>query len=246
MLRPLWFVLLAILAFLAVLVVRLPARWISAALPADALCNAATGTLWNGECASLTLKGRSLGRFGWQLQSLSILHLAATAIIVIDGPALRARTTADLARGGALTLHDLQLNLQLPASWVPRLPPDLSGQLNANLALLRVSDGWVRELRGRIDAQKLISGGPQPAPLGSYELDFDGVHQDGKLVGRLRDLGGPLDVIGSLTLNATPGYLLEGTVAARADANAELQRQLSMLGAPDAAGRRRFAQEAQL
>jgi hypothetical protein len=54
-------------------------------------------------------------------------------------------------------------------------------------------------------------------------------------------LGGPLAVAGTLRMTPEPGFVLEGTVASRANATPELARQLQMLGAPDAQGRRSFS-----
>lgn len=246
MLRLRWFVLLALLAFIGVLLLRLPARWISAALPQDVACADASGTLWHGQCAVLTLSGQSLGQLNWQLASWSLLGRRATANTSVVGSALQASASIEVTNGSEWLLRDLRLELRLPTPWVARIPADLAGRLSAQLQWLRLKDGWVRDIRGTIQAQQLVSGGPAPAPLGNFEINFNEPPQAGKLVGKLRDLGGPLAVQGSLTLLPSPGYLLEGTVAARAEANAVLQRQLAMLGAPDAAGRRRFAQEAAL
>jgi hypothetical protein len=60
-------------------------------------------------------------------------------------------------------------------------------------------------------------------------------------VGDLTDLGGPLAVRGTLRLTNQPGYVLEGQVAARADAAPELVSNLQFLGTPDASGRRPFS-----
>ncbi len=63
----------------------------------------------------------------------------------------------------------------------------------------------------------------------------------GELTGAVRDLGGPLQVSGTLHLTAAGGFELQGLVAPRASASPELIENLRFLGTPDAAGRRTFA-----
>jgi hypothetical protein len=58
---------------------------------------------------------------------------------------------------------------------------------------------------------------------------------------RAHDLGGPLALAGTLRMTPEPGFVVDGTVAARPTASPNLVRQLQMLGAPDAQGRRSFS-----
>lgn len=244
--RSVWLVLLIVVAFAAVVAARLPARWISSGFPAGLACGAASGTIWRGDCAALTLHSQPVGRLSWQLHPLALLAGRLDADARVDGPSLMVQAGISLTPGGNIRITDLKLDAQLPTPLITRLQGNLTGRLTADLPRALISNGWVREVGGRIQATQLISGGPQPAPLGGFELLFDAPAHDGKLVGRLHDLGGPLDVLGTVTLASNPGYLLEGTVAARQEANEVLVKQLALLGLPDAQGRRRFAQEAEL
>jgi hypothetical protein len=81
--------------------------------------------------------------------------------------------------------------------------------------------------------------------IGSYEIVFDAAPSGSDArTGRIKDLGGPLEVTGSLQFTRPPGYLLQGLVRSRPEASPTLQRQLEALGPADAEGRRTFAQEA--
>ncbi len=241
-----WFGLLLLLVFLAVVLARLPARWLTSRLPAEFICVDPGGTLWHGECTSMAVRGTPIGAISWDLKPLGLLALRLDAEIRVTGANLNLTTAASVRRNGDASFSDLKLNMALPTALAPRLPADLSGALSADLATLRIESGWVRAISGRIELRKLFSGGPEPAPLGNFEVKFSDPPTDGKLLGQVRDLGGPLQVEGSITLQPTPGYLLQGTVAARAEANEALRKQLAQLGTPDAAQRYRFAQEAEL
>jgi hypothetical protein len=132
------------------------------------------------------------------------------------------------------------------ARLLPGVPADLDGRVRLALEAFALRDRVVTALQGLVevrDVQQRTSDGR--LALGSYELRFDGSPgASGNIVGQLKDLGGPLDVQGTLALTPAPGYLLNGTVAVRPDAPPGLARQIAFLGSPDGAGRRPFAQEA--
>ena len=54
-------------------------------------------------------------------------------------------------------------------------------------------------------------------------------------------MGGPLALDATLQLTHDPGYVLQGQVAARPSAPAQLADQLKYLGTPDSSGRRPFS-----
>jgi hypothetical protein len=66
------------------------------------------------------------------------------------------------------------------------------------------------------------------------------------LNGRVRDLGGPLRVRGSIELDAKGRYLLTGEAAPGPGAGPAIFDTLSFLGAPDSQGRRPFTIEGSL
>jgi hypothetical protein len=149
--------------------------------------------------------------------------------------------SADLAYGvgGSLSLRSLVADLKLDPRQIPHMPPQLRGSLHTDLALVRLEHGRLAELKGRIEAHDLTQRTGHVTPLGSYALTFPGGGTEP--VGDLTDLGGPLAVRGTLRLTNQPGYVLEGQVAARADAAPELVSNLQFLGTPDASGRRPFS-----
>ena len=244
--RGLWWSALILLVFVAVVLARLPARWLTAKLPAELRCDDPGGTIWHGDCASLALRGQPLGSVAWVIHPQGLLLAHIDAQLQLSGPKLTGSSAVTLGRSGDLTLRDLKIGVDLPTPLIPRLAPDLSGHVQADLSELQIASGWIRDIRGRIECDQLFSGGPQSASLGNFELRFTDPPHSGQTVGQLHDLGGPLDVQGTLTLGATPGYLLEGSVAARPQASEVLRNLLARLGAADATGHHRFAQEAEL
>lgn len=232
----------ALLAFAVILLVRFPAHWAAGALPANVACSGISGTLWRGSCALLLVENVPAGRLEWQLRPARLLagKLAAHATLTRDSARIDAEV--ELGAGRHITARNLAALLPLDPSIVPGVPGELRGTLRADLPLLRLQQRIVRDVQGRIEVRDLVQHGSNPLPLGSYVVTFPPeAAAGGEPLGRLEDAGGPLAVTGTLRLTAEPGWVLEGTVAARPEAREALANQLRFLGAADAAGRRVFS-----
>lgn len=242
--RTIWILLSAAVAFLLILVVRLPAAWAAALLPAAAAieCIEPAGTLWRGHCRRLVAHGAPLGPLDWSLRPVALLRgaLAGTASLrPVQGP---VAADFELALdGGALELRAVNVDVQLDPPLLPQLPASLRGRVRAQLGLVRLADRRLEALTGRIETHRLQQVGQTATDIGDYELVFPEVAAGAPVRGTLRDLGGPLSVAGTVTLTTEPGYLIEGTVATRPQTPPALARQIEFLGTPDAAGRRPFS-----
>jgi Type II secretion system (T2SS), protein N len=235
-LRPLWIALLAAAAFAVILLSRLPASWV---VPRSGIvaCTSPDGTLWSGSCSGLTVERMPFGDLSWDVAPLRLLSGTLAAHVVARGP---VTGSADVAYGfgGSVSLRNVVTDLKLDPRQIPHLPPQLRGNVHTDLSLVRLEHGRIAELKGRIEAHDLSQRTGRVTPLGNYALTFPGGGTEP--VGTLVDLGGPLAVQGTLRLTNQPGYVLEGQVAARADAAPELVGNLEFLGSPDASGRRPF------
>lgn len=243
--RIAWMVLAASAAFVAILIARLPAAWALGLVPASAglECAEPSGTLWAGSCGRFAARGMALGALEWRLHPSRLLRgrLAGAVSIHRPGSRLVARLETPVL-GGSLEARELRAELELEPALLPRLPATLNGRVSADLSRLHFDGRRLDALAGRIVARELRETGSSSASLGDYELAFDQPSPvAGPLRGTLRDLGGPLGVQGTVTLTTEPGYLVEGLVATRPDAPAELARQIEFLGSPDASGRRPFS-----
>jgi hypothetical protein len=223
---------LAAIAFLVTLLMRLPARTLLPLLPPDVSCTAPTGTVWSGACGQLhagqvTLSGLSLLR----------LHLAAD--LVSPDPDARGQAQVDLARNGTLAITGLAATVALPGN-APVVPAGISGSMQLAIDSAHIEGRHLVAMQGRIDLMQIHSDNPS-ADLGSFELQFVPPTQPGVVVAQLRDLNGPLSLTGVLQLSSTGSYQLDGSVSARPGASAELTQKLQILGPPDAQGRQQFS-----
>lgn len=239
--RGIWIALFSALAFVAILLARMPAAWVIPATGAWGSCASVEGTLWGGVCEGLRVRGRPVGEVSWQLHPLRLLAGELAAHIGVARAESTLAADVELGFGGSVTLRNVLADVVLDPALIPELATHLHGRAHVDLALARVEHGVITELQGRIEARDLEDRAGMPTPLGSYALTFPG--GSGEQVGKLRDFDGPLAVEGTLRLTRQGGYVLEGLVAPRSGAAPEIVNSIRFLGAPDAAGRRPFSVE---
>jgi general secretion pathway protein N len=237
--RPLRIALLALTAFAAIVLARLPASWVFPRSPAFD-CASVEGSVWSGACSGLTVQRAALGDLAWDLAPLRLFTGTLAAHVEVAHGPVSAHADLALRLGGGIVLRNLVADLPLDPARIPRVPHQLRGTVHTDLELVRIAHGDLTELKGRIEAHDLLQRTGHVTPIGSYALTFPG-GAAGDPVGTLRDLGGPLAVEGTLRLMHGPAYILQGQVVARADAAPELVSDLQFLGSPDAAGRRPFS-----
>jgi len=235
--KPLRLAALVIAALLLTLVVRWPLSWTTGWLPQSVQCANPAGSIWQGRCATLAAGQLRLGETSWQLHPLGLLRGAlAASVETRQGPDW-LKAELELRPGGRRIARNVAGELRLGEGLLQQNALALRGQLQLQLSRLDLDERTVRAIEGRITARRLAQGSNRAASLGDYELVFP----PGSLQGELRDLGGPLGVAGTVTLTDEPGYMVEGLVTLRADTPPGLARSISMLGTPDAAGRRPFS-----
>jgi len=237
--RAAWITLLAVVAFVGVLLARMPAAWILPTRTAQGGCASLDGTLWSGVCSGLTVGHTAVGDLTWDLQPLRLFSgKLAAHVSVVRGPA-SASGDVELGFGERILAHNVVADLPLDPSVIPSVPPALSGRAHAELALLRLEHATLTDLKGRIEVHDLEDRSGNATPLGSYVVEFPGGTPEP--LGKLHDLDGPLALEGTLRLTRQGGFELEGMVAPRANASPELVNNIRFFGSPDASGRRPFS-----
>ena len=229
-------------AFLVTLIVGLPARFLAPLLPPRLTVGTLEGTIWRGRTDMLAVDGQTIGGLRWQLRPLELFLGRLALDSELDRRDGQARAQLRVGFGGSVEARDIEAHL--PLSALPRniVPGGWSGVLRAELARVSVPKGAVPRIEGKVELRNLKAPPPQGALIGSYSLLFDASSsQKDRLVGKVKDLEGPMQVDGTLSLGADRSYVVEGLVAPRPDASKAVTDTLRFLGTPDAQGRRPFS-----
>jgi general secretion pathway protein N len=233
---------LAVVAFAAIVIARLPASWVVPAPPSSVSCATVDGSIWSGTCGGLIVQGAALGDLVWDVHALRLFTGKLSANIVLTRPTGSVRGDFDVGLDKSLTARNVLADLPLDKdvmSFVPRNLQTVHGNAHADITFAHVVKNIVTQLQGRIELHDLEDHGRDVLPLGNYSLTFPG--GSGDPTGQLQDIGGPLAVQGTVRLTQdTPGFELQGYITPRADAAPALLNQLQYLGSPDAQGRRQF------
>ena len=232
------YLLIGALAFLALLVWRLPASWVAALLPGALRCADASGSLWNGRCGTLRAQGLELQGVSWQLAALPLLTGTAEIQLQVDDARVAASARVRARTGGAWRAEHVSLRLPLEHPQLHLGPPGYRGNIVADLAEISGHGATVAMASGTVQLLQLRSS----AELGSYEVRLGPAADGDGITGELRDLEGPLQVDGQLRLRPH-GYELQGHALPRNPPGEPLAKALDMLGPPDADGRRPFSVE---
>jgi hypothetical protein len=233
---------LAILAFAIILLVRLPASWVTGFLPPGVACGEISGTAWDGSCARLAYNGAPVGNLAWQLHPSALLRLKLAAFVDLTRGNDFIRGDVEVSRGETYEAHDLQAQMPLDPPIVPELSSGFAGSVSVNLAHVRVEKNVVTAIEGQIETTSLISKREQMA-IGGYSVRFPKAAPGAEPVGQVTSLDGPVDFEGTLKLTREPGWMVAGKVRVKPETPPQLVQQLAYLGAPDADGARPLSLE---
>jgi general secretion pathway protein N len=241
--RTVWLIVFGVLVFAGIIVARLPASWVMPGPKSGIACVEVDGSIWSGACMGLTYQQQPVGDLSWELHAMRLLAAKINADIEVTRPKGSIKANVETGLNKKIEARDLLVDMPIDAALAAALPPNfrgLRGKINAQLPFVRIEGQVVKAIQGNVEIDDLTDGTQQ---WGSYVVEFP-PPTAGVPVGQLRDLGsGPLAVEGSLKLTPAPGFDLEGLVAARPSAPADLVQNLRFLGSPDAQGRRPFSLE---
>jgi general secretion pathway protein N len=206
-----------------------------------------SGTVWSGTATGLAWRHVALGDLHWRIRPMALLRGRVGADLELSRSDGSATAHASAGRDGALDLTNVHLDLPLAA--LDRAqggpPQGWQGRARGEFAEIQLVAGWPSVARGALDIVGLVSPPPRSTALGSYHVvipDPMATAAAGPgVIARVSDQGGPMSVDAELRLAADRSFLLEGTLAPRADMPQEMADSLPFLGPADAAGRRPFS-----
>jgi hypothetical protein len=204
------------------------------------------GTLWSGSAASCAAGGFRAEALRWRVRPASLLlgRISANVEARIPGGFVAGDVTASPRR---VQFNDVRGGTSLPALAALLPVGGMRGQASVALEQLVLEDGWPAAAVGELKLAGLESlplipdGSGAYLPLGDYTVTFVPAPA-GSLAARVVDNGGPLEVEGTVSLDASRAYTIDALVEPRAGAPEMLVEGLKIMTAdPDAEGRRRLS-----
>ena len=237
---------LAVVAFVVIVIARLPASWVVPSSPGAFSCGAVDGSIWNGSCSGLVAQGAPVGDLTWDIHVLRLFTGKLSANLVLNRPT--GSVSGDLAIGfdKTLSLSNVQATLPLDQELMSMVAPGMratQGSLQANIDQARITrNNIVTDLMGTIEIHDLVTHDPEATAWGSYRVSFPG--GTSPPAGDVKDLGGgPLGVAGHVVvLQDKPGVNLDLFLTTHPNTPQSLLDNLQFL-APDAQGRRELQTE---
>ncbi len=236
-----------VVAFLGFLVAMVPASQLSSRLPPGIVMTGVGGTIWSGRASNLQLQGRSLGALRWFCRPWRLLLLEWSCQVTFSpaGGEVSADLTGDF--GGQVEARGIRGQVPVSAFEGIATPIGWTGVLELDVEQLRIASAKPQEAAGTLFVRSLKAPGPGGQLLGDFELVVgEGAVGTDTLTGRLRDLGGPLRVRGTIELKRDGSYMMSGEAAPGPGAGPAIFDTLAFLGPPDNLGRRPFTIEGSL
>lgn len=230
---------LGVLLYLGSLIWYLPASFVwsrlQGQLPAQVTLDGLSGTLWAGQVSRMQVQGIDQGGLRWDWQPAGLLrgNISLDLIWLPRDGQVAARL--DVAPGSIrLRNVDGRLDAATMAA-LNKAPFVLAGHWLLDVPLLELNEfEYIGQADGQLVWENASGGLPNALPLGHLTADLSG--EDGWLVFRLADRGGPLGLRGEGRWRPGQALALNAQVQARAGADAGLAGGLTLLGRPDAQG----------
>jgi general secretion pathway protein N len=215
--------------------------------PAGLQLQGLEGTLWSGRAAAANVGALSLHDVRWSVHAWQLLlgRVAADLRAQLDEGFVAANVRATRSR---VSLSEVRASTSLPTLRALLPVSGLRGEANLTLSALEldIAKAWPTKVVGDLKLLQLETvpfslNGPRGklVPVGNYAVRF--VDGAGPINATFNDTGGPLEVSGTLALDAKRAYKLDGLIKPRPDAPQELVDGLNvMTSEPDAEGRRRL------
>ena len=218
---------------------QIPARVLTAFLPATLSLSGLSGTVWSGQAirAWAIIDGQPLmlGRVQWRLQPWRLgWGLPLTLTSEWGDQIFISRMGMGLS--GLTVLRDVSVNLDTSALRA-MFPLYLGGTLSGSFDRIEVEQAVLRQAQGTVYLQNAIwTANSGNIPLGDYRIDVAGNagSADG-IVGEFVTENGALVLSGDISLSMD-AYTVKLSATGPVARDAGFRRAVSILAAPTAAG----------
>lgn len=228
-----------IVLYLFFLIVSIPANVLLSKLniPKNVIINSVSGTVWSGNIGQLQVSSINVGRVSWDLSPLNLLigELSADIAIINDEQFINSKV--NVSSSGKIELEETRfsINLSTLAPLTYGMPFTYSGKASGYFPVSIFLKNNFVGINGKLSLANIKMISPQQQTFGDFIVDFR-AEKEGATSGKIKDMGGALDISGLLNLNKKGQFSISAKLAAR-ESDAALEQILSFLGKKDARGR---------
>jgi hypothetical protein len=224
------------LLFLMVVLLRLPAPWVTNHLPAAVVCESPGGTVWHGQCAKLRVGKVTLPGFSWEFLPRELLHARLGLSLQLEDLLVHAKTKVLIASDLRVDGRDFVAQLPLPNPIASGMPAGWSGLLELEAPQFEFRAGALTSVAGLVRLRNLQQLQPR-LTYGSFEWRLaNPALVNGRISGALSDLGGPVRLKGNLAIDMQGSFDLSASAAAAPGSMELIQQALTQLGPADPEG----------
>jgi len=229
-------------AYLAFALSAFPAgtavRWF---VPPPVALNGIQGTVWSGSAASGTIGELPVQDVRWHLRPWTLLtgRVGANVEARLADGFLNTGVTASTSR---VQFNDLRGGTSLATVALMLPVRGMRGQASVALSSLELENGWPVHILGelKLAALEIANGNSKSVPLGDYTVTF-GEAPARNIAARFVDNGGPLEVAGTVVVDAARMYTFDALIKPRDGASQQLVDGLNVMTSdPNSEGRRRL------
>ena len=218
---------------------QIPARVLTAFLPATLSLSGLSGTVWSGQAirAWTMIDGQPLmlGRVQWQLQPWRLGWGSPLTLTSEWGDQIFT-SRMGMGLSGLTVLRDVSVNLDTSVLRA-MFPLYLGGTLSGSFDRIEVEQAGLRQAQGTVYLQNAIwTANSGNIPLGDYRIDVAGNagSADG-IVGEVATENGALVLSGDISLSMD-AYTVKLSATGPVARDDGFRRAVSILAAPTAAG----------
>ncbi|MBI3771855.1 MAG: type II secretion system protein N [Gammaproteobacteria bacterium] len=196
-----------------------------------------SGSVWRGHANTLQLRDQSFEQFAWHLRLLPLLIGRVDLGFEFDGNGRTGEGVAALSANGSVSFHDV--DVRLPMADVDQYlglgPLALNGMVELKFESAKFEQSRLTAATGTMRWQNASLPGSPPLALGGFELTLS--NDEGAVKGVLKDLGGPVQLEGTVHLRPDGTYQFRGKISTRSTAVPAVTQALALLGSPGSDGK---------
>lgn len=239
--KSLPFIVLGIFIYLVSLIATLPANMVFGYLLPKNISSYVkyqdvSGSIWEGQAASFSVKQVPLGKLQWDLSLLPLLWGTADAQLTAKREGALLLSDVNI-RPGSVRLQDTRFEIGI-ADLMPLLygfPLSLEGDIKAFFSNIEIEPGSQLTIEGRTVLSDVNLVAPQALSLGNLVAVFKKNNNGTRI--NINDQQGPVSVDAVVTLAETGFYTVNATLIPRASTDAAIKNALVMFARADNQGR---------